>query len=197
MADEDFFNSNETGTDASIKSATKIKAEPVTQNQNATKKRGRGRKSKVDLEREKLEKQEQERELSQKRLQAFREPVNTGLRVLFNDALFSRLPKEAEISPLSDPELNALTDALVPVLDQLGWLDSAGNPYLNLTLVSFAIFYPRVNQFSKYKRYKRIGKNQDSNFENKEAKHEPEILKSEKKDVPQQKRTKSERVRKP
>ena len=186
MADKEFFET----TDNKIRPT-----EPAPDSE--TGKGKRGRRKKVDIERDKLEQQKAENLLQEEKLQGFKSPVKTGLRVLFNDAILTRFPEDAKMPPLSDAELDALADSLLPVLDELGWLDKAGNPYLTLTLVSFGVFYPRFAIYMEYKKQKSGQLAEPDKKRVPPVNEQPDILKKEKDEQPQQKRTTAKRTRKP
>jgi len=113
----------------------------------------RGRPKKKDKIQEEIEQKKQAELELQKKFENFKTPVRQGLKVVFNDALFSRFD---QVKPLSETELDMLSDSLIPVLDDMGWLDTAGNPYFNLAMVSFAIFMPRIQAIMRLRAESKI-----------------------------------------
>lgn len=150
--ENDFFEDKK---DDTIK-AERDSSGRFTSGNTSGKKRGRPKKE-DKLEKELREKKQAELE-KQEKFEGFRNPVRTGLKIILNDSIINRIPAEANVKPLDDMELDALTSALIPVLDELGWLDVSGNPYLNLAITGFALGFPRMQAFMIYKR----GKNEYS-----------------------------------
>lgn len=123
-------------------------------------KKKRGRPSKASQASQQIESELAKQDQLEETFKLFTNPVKKFLDISANKMFLERFPKNSGVAPLADIELDALTEALIPVLHEIGWLDKAGNPYINLAITAGMIAFPRVTGFINYRN--RIKSNEET-----------------------------------